>query len=289
MNYALDALWWKLTDPAVRDLAALLTAPPLWHSGAELPVRELLGEHGFRYLLQLDQAPQILHQHLSAHAPFAHRLGLYAEQLLAFWFANAPHTRLLAHNLPVRTADALTLGAADFIATVNGKPYHIELACKYYGSPSGRTDDFCGLNRQDCLRDKAAKLPQQMMLLKFSDGLHTLKTHSLPENPQPASVIRGIAFLPADTPAAEAPLNPLAWQGRYLSDWAQYPAHDYPAARYALLERMAYLAPARLPESRTFTASELSHIRSGLVAVLEQRPDGHWHEILRLMKTEPDA
>ena len=47
MNYALDALWWRLTDPDVRALASLLTAPPLWHSGCELPVRELLGEHGF--------------------------------------------------------------------------------------------------------------------------------------------------------------------------------------------------------------------------------------------------
>ena len=39
MNYALDALWWKLQTPAVRDLAVLLTAPPPWLSGAELPVR----------------------------------------------------------------------------------------------------------------------------------------------------------------------------------------------------------------------------------------------------------
>ncbi len=58
MNYALDALWWRLTDPNVRDLAAILTAPPLWHSGCELPLRELLGETGFRYLLALDSNPR---------------------------------------------------------------------------------------------------------------------------------------------------------------------------------------------------------------------------------------
>ncbi len=46
MNYALDALWWKLQTSAVRDLAVLLTAPPPWLSGAELPVRTLLGEGG---------------------------------------------------------------------------------------------------------------------------------------------------------------------------------------------------------------------------------------------------
>ena len=44
MNYALDALWWKLATPSVRDLATLLTAPPLWQSGCELSVRALLGE-----------------------------------------------------------------------------------------------------------------------------------------------------------------------------------------------------------------------------------------------------
>ena len=42
MNYALDALWWKLSHPSVRDLATLLTAPPLWQSGCELSVLELL-------------------------------------------------------------------------------------------------------------------------------------------------------------------------------------------------------------------------------------------------------
>ena len=83
MNYALDALWWRLTDPNVRDLAAILTAPPLWHSGCELPLRELLGETGFRYLLALDSNPAPLQQHLAAEAPFAHRLGFYAESLLA--------------------------------------------------------------------------------------------------------------------------------------------------------------------------------------------------------------
>ena len=49
--------WWKLTTPTVRDLAALLTAAPLWQSGYELSVRALLGERGFRYLLDLDGNP----------------------------------------------------------------------------------------------------------------------------------------------------------------------------------------------------------------------------------------
>ena len=70
MNYALDALWWRLTNPQVRDLASLLTAPALWHSGCELSVRQLLGEQGFRFLLALDERPQPLQQFLATHQPY---------------------------------------------------------------------------------------------------------------------------------------------------------------------------------------------------------------------------
>lgn len=165
MNYALDALWWKLTHPSVRDLATLLTAPPLWQSGCELSVGELLGERGFRYLLDLNGNPAPLDDYLAEHAPFGNRLGIYAERLLAFWFAHAPHTELHAYNLPV-FSDDLTQGAADFIASINSKPYHIELTCKYYGSDSGKSADMCGLNAKDTLAAKAAKLPRQLALLQ---------------------------------------------------------------------------------------------------------------------------
>ena len=154
MNYALDALWWRLREPAVRDLASLLTAPPLWDSGSELPVRTLLGEHGFRWLLALDGQPQPLQQHLAAEAPFGHRLGRYAESLLAFWLAQAPHAQLLARDWPLHDADGRQLGAADFVCRLNGEIWHLELACKYYGHPPG--GDWCGLNPQDRLADKAA-------------------------------------------------------------------------------------------------------------------------------------
>ena len=152
MNYALDALWWKLTSQPVRDLASLLTAPPLWQSGCELSVRELLGEHGFRYLLALDADPAPLTDYLAQRAPFGHRLGIYAEELLAFWFANAPHAKLHAYNLPV-FSDGQTLGAADFVVSLNQQPYHIELACKYYGGD--QVQNLRGLNPKDTLTDKA--------------------------------------------------------------------------------------------------------------------------------------
>ena len=103
MNYALDALWWRLADPHVRALAALLTAPAPWHSGCEMPVRTLLGAHGFRFLLALNDDPAPLAAHLAVEAPHAGRLGRYAESLLAFWLACAhPTTSNWPANTPVR-------------------------------------------------------------------------------------------------------------------------------------------------------------------------------------------
>ena len=147
MNYALDAIWWRLRHPAVRDLAALLTAPPLWHSGCELPIPRLLGSQGFRFLLSLDDAPAPLTQWLEQEAPFGHRLGHYAESLLAFWLARAPHCQLIARNHPVRSESGQTLGAADFLCLLDSTPYHLELTCKYYGGTA--PDDFQGLNPAD--------------------------------------------------------------------------------------------------------------------------------------------
>jgi len=240
-----------------------------------------LGEHGFRYLLDLDGNPAPLGGYLAEHAPFGNRLGIYAERLLAFWFAHAPHTELHAYNLPV-FSDDLTQGAADFIACINGKPYHIELTCKYYGSGSGKSADLCGLNPKDTLAAKAAKLPRQLTLLQSPEGSETLRQNRLPDAPQPASIIRGIGFFPVGADSAEAPLNPYCWRGVFIRDWSAYPTTE--GARYHLIDRMAYLAPARVAEAQTLSDRDVRQIESGLIAKLELRPDGFWHEIERIMK-----
>lgn len=280
MNYALDALWWKLTAPSVRDLASLLTAPPLWQSGCELSVRELLGEQSFRYLLALDADPAPLTEHLTQRAPFGHRLGIYAEELLAFWFAHAPHAKLHARNLPV-FSDGQTLGAADFVVSLNRQVYHIELACKYYGG--SQVQNLRGLNPKDTLAGKAVKLVQQLNLLHTPQGRETLTTQALPDSPVSVSVVRGIGFFPHGFDASEPPLNPYGWRGVYIRNWAEY-RFERTEARYHLLDRMAYLAPARVAETDTLNETEIRRIDNGLIAVLELRPDGFWHETERIMK-----
>ena len=374
MNYALDAIWWRLRHPTVRDLTALLTAPPLWHSGCELPIPRLLGSQGFRFLLSLDDAPAPLTQWLEQEAPFGHRLGRYAESLLAFWLAHAPHCQLIARNHPVRSESGQTLGAADFLCLLDSAPYHLELTCKYYGGTTPA--DFQGLNPADTLLGKAAKLQQQCRLfhtpqaraqlpaplqgyLKTSEasfcGAKTseasfceaktseasfceaktnevsfceaktnevsfceAKTNevsfceaktsaasfceaktseaspreantgttdcrqspNLSQAPNTATIIRGIGFTPNGT-LNGSPLNPLGWSGLLLPQWADYPAQA--TQRFHPLPRLAYLAPTRVPFEQTISAAELAHQALGLIAVVEQRPDGMWHETQRLM------
>lgn len=92
MNHANDALWWRLKHPAVRELAALLTTPPVWTSPDNLSVADLLGADGFRLLLEWDDRPPAELAGLydgTAAADLACRLAL-------FWLDKAPHTRLLA-------------------------------------------------------------------------------------------------------------------------------------------------------------------------------------------------
>ena len=324
MNYALDAIWWRLSHPAVRDLASLLTAPPLWHSGCELPIPRLLGSQGFRFLLSLDNAPAPLTQWLEQEAPFGHRLGRYAESLLTFWLAHAPHCQLIARNHPVRSESGQTLGAADFLCLLDSAPYHLELTCKYYGGTAPA--DFQGLNPADTLLGKAAKLHQQCHLfhtpqaraqlpaplqgyLKTSaasfceaktsaasfceaktseastretntDKTNYRQTPNISQALNTATIIRGIGFTPNGI-LNGSPLNLLGWSGLLLPQWADYPAQA--AQRFHPLPRLAYLAPARVPFEQTISAAELARQAPGLIAVVEQRPDGMWHETQRLM------
>jgi hypothetical protein len=314
MNYALDAIWWRLRHPAVRDLASLLTAPPLWHSGCELPIPRLLGSQGFRFLLSLDDAPAPLTQWLEQEAPFGHRLGHYAESLLAFWLAHAPHCQLIARNHPIRSESGQTLGAADFLCLLDSAPYHLELTCKYYGGTT--TDDFQGLNPADTLLGKAAKLQQQCRLFhtpqaraqlptpfqgylktsaasfceaKTSEASHREANTGTTDCRQPqnfsqplntATIIRGTGFTPNGI-LNGSPLNPLGWGGLLIPQWADYPAQA--AQRFHLLPRLAYLAPAHVTFEQTISAAELACQAHGLIAVVEPRPDGMWHETQRLM------
>lgn len=280
MNYALDALWWRLTSAPVRDLAALLTAPPLWDSGCELDVRTLLGEGGFRYLLALDAAPAPLSDWLSARP--TDRLGLYAENLLAFWLAHAPHSRLLAHNLPVFSGSRMA-GALDFVAELSGILYHIELAAKYYGDSQGRPENMAGLNRTDRFLAKQYKIEQQLALSGSLNGQAALAQIDVAERGiRRATVLRGNWFTAKGSLPPHRSYPRHAWCGLLLEradDWRQFD----PDTRFYPLPRTAYLAPARVAREETVGRGEAAAGANGLYAPVSPRPDGFWHETRRVM------
>lgn len=285
MNYALDALWWRLRDPDVRALATILTAPALWHSGFEMPAAGLLGTRGFRFLLALDEKPGLLKAHLAKEAPFGGRLGVYAESLLAFWLAHAPHTGLLARNLPVSGEDGRTLGALDYVARIDGELCHIELTCKYYGSPQALPHTLTGLNRRDGLVAKAAKLTRQLALSQSKEGRAALSAAGVRQPVRPVSVVRGMGFSGQGSLFDMPPLNPLGWHGFY---WVA--GEDFPFggdAPFYILPHMAWLAPARVGADQCCGKTEIGAAENVLFAVMEKRPDGMMHETARIMKAGP--
>lgn len=282
MNYAQDALWWRLTNPVVRDLASLLTAPALWKSGCELSRRELLGEHGFRYLLQLNDNPHLLPENL-----FAPRLGHYAENLLAFWFRHAPHSQLLAHNLAVFDAQTKQQqGALDFVVQLNHQLYHLELTCKYYGSPTGLPETMCGLNRQDTLLNKQAKLIAQLQLSGSLNAQAVLRKHQIDtQKLTRVSIIRGCAFTHSGSLNNDLiyPVN--TWSGRLIDGEDGFQYFDSTDKFYVFAPHQ-YLAPARVSAEHIISLDEVKTIRKALVAKVALRHDGFWYEQERLMLPE---
>lgn len=287
MNYALDALWWRLTDQDVRALASLLTAPALWETGCELPVRRLLGETGFRYLLQLEHNPEPLHRHLVGEAQFGRRLGRYAESLLAFWFENAPHAELLVRNLPVMEEGRI-LGELDFVVRLDDMLYHIELTCKYYGSVVADPEQMVGLNIADQLVCKAAKLAEQLALPYTQGGIAALRKVGVDAmGMKSVSIVRGMGFSAQGQSIGRVPLNPFGWHGLYFQVGEPLPFGR--EAVFYRLPRMDFLPPARVDIEQCCDKAEAEKSENILLAVMEKRPDGLWHEILRLMRPAVSA
>lgn len=274
MNYAQDALWWRLHNPHVRALASILTAPVLWHSRTELTVRELLGEQGFRKLLALDENPHAL-LHKLAQRPQT-RMGLYAEQLLAFWFQYAPHSRLLAHNLHLTWAGKQ--GSADFVAELNGKIYHIELTCKYYYNHNNIEVDLHGINKKDTFLYKKDKINQQLRLSQGPAFSRWLDEQHITQAVQAASIIRGMVFWQA-SPTMLEHINSHAWQGDIISIEQLQNMHAliYP------LSALEYLAPAYIHAKYCQKSSTFTCHQPTFIALMGEREKNIYHEQKRFL------
>jgi len=170
-------------DPAVRDLAWLLFSPDLLstsHAGAPLArpaATESKRDAVLAWLIALDRDSGELHAQV--HKPSLTRLGFYAEALLDYFLTHGPYARLIAANIPLRTA-GLTLGEVDFLLeNGKGERLHWELAVKFYlhigeGEGASTLAHYVGPNLQDRFDLKHARLLNHQLGLSARDEFASL-------------------------------------------------------------------------------------------------------------------
>jgi uncharacterized protein len=257
-----DALYERLRDPAVRDLAWLLFSADLLRAQPHAPLAEPWAGADeacavAAWLTQLDRDPA--HLHAALHASRVTRLGRYAETLLGWYLAHGPAPRLVAANVALRRA-GLTLGECDFLLqTSDAQRLHWELAVKCYlhaGVQEGaapRLADYVGPNLRDRFDLKLAHLLDHQLRLSAREEFAWLGY----EGPWLAQMfVKGWLFYRAGKGAGAAPGDPPELAARHgrgwwvtHADWADF-ADCAGVDGWSILPRLAWLAPRRLgPES----------------------------------------
>ena len=195
--------WGHLRRARVRALAWLLDAPdlldasdPVW-AGRIATLGPVTPETA-AWLNRLDLDPTPLDEALGAKVHT--RLGLYAEKLMAFYFAQ--QGRLVAHGLQVRASPNDTVGEFDFLLEDGPDAVeHIEFATKFYllDGEGGQQQDWqlsalVGPNLADSLGLKMRKVFERQLSL----GEHPAAQALLPRPVSKAkALVKGWLFYPA--------------------------------------------------------------------------------------------
>ncbi|MET0265439.1 MAG: DUF1853 family protein [Duganella sp.] len=266
--------WGHLLDARVRALAWLLDAPdlldqaaPQWQGriaslGAVTPADAA-------WLAALDRDPAAL------DAAFAgrhySRLGLYAEKLLAFYFA--AQRQLVAHGLQVRAARDDTVGEFDFLLRDGADLLHLEFATKFYLLEAGGVGDvnrLIGPNLADTLGAKMRKIFDKQLTLAWHPAAQALL-------PQPVAraqaLVKGWLFYPAAAAMPESPTPGIAsahCHGFWMPH-AQLAA--LPGEHFYLMPRLLWLAPLKIAADGAINgALDRTSLQAALDAQLTQTP-----------------
>jgi hypothetical protein len=152
-----------IRTPALRHLAWLCTAPPLWQFPDAFVPADWLPADWYVRLQHWDAAPQ--EAPAFVHALPNPRLGLYFETLYDALLTHLLGWQVLARNLPIR-AGGLTLGELDFVVRNprTGEVEHHEIAVKFYlgyeARPLGPAQ-WLGPNPADSLEGKAQRMQDE--------------------------------------------------------------------------------------------------------------------------------
>ncbi|MBN3793263.1 DUF1853 family protein, partial [Burkholderia sp. Ac-20353] len=240
-----------LRDAAVRDLAWLLSSPGLLTAAPGAPLAQPWSDateqaDAQAWLVALDAAPEPLHHALEGLRPV--RLGRYAECLLEYFLTHGPSLRLVAANLALRI-NGQTLGEVDFLVdTPAGRRLHWELAVKCYLCAPVRgaatLADFVGPNLVDRFDRKRGRLISHQLRLSGRNAF-ALLGYGAPADAQ--MFIKGWLFYPHGVPLPQV-ADEIAHdhpRGFWLThtQWAEWAAAHPADAAWAVLPRLAWLAP----------------------------------------------
>lgn len=282
--------------PLVRDLAWLITSPPLMAPGTPgLPLpsdeqRERSIADAHPWLMDIDRQPEELEQWLDRHR--SPRLGHHAEALMEYWLRRAPGVRFIGARIAVADGTR-TLGDLDllFDDERRHRRVHWEMAVKFYLQSTASPDwnVWIGPDPRDCLAQKLARVIDHQLPL----GRHPLATHGASAPVVSEAFLKGWLFYPpgrsGPLPTGSEPAHGRGW-------WLRHGDGDIPvaarASRFLLLPRLSWMPPARQARGGTppLAIGELrqrldAHFRHAhqaqLIAEVQPDRDGWWAEVAR--------
>lgn len=244
--------WGHLARPHVRALAWLLDSPDLLdpdsqHWQGRIATLGPVTPAVANWLADLDADPAPLDAALGNR--FYSRLGLYAEKLMAFYFAQ--RGTLAAHGLQVRDGRNGTIGEFDFLLRdeAGASLRHIEFATKFYlldGDPDqGNYHRLVGPNLADTLGLKMRKIFNAQLQL----ALHPAARQAVPAPVGSAqALVKGWLFYHgAEAMPRIEGISPDHCRGHWRT-WSELAGA--PDGQFIVMPRLQWLAPLRTPAAR---------------------------------------
>ncbi|GGJ90039.1 DUF1853 family protein [Pseudomonas matsuisoli] len=286
----------RLRSATVRDLAWVLTAPPLLHSPEDQ--RHPLSASTWSekpdqlndWLIALDHDDSSLTAYVERVR--SRRLGHYYEALWQFALAHAPGITVVAANVPVRD-HGRTLGEMDLLYQDDAGVHHVEFAVKFYLGPETQeaTDLYAwrGTDVTDQLGTKVERLRnRQLAITRTPEGQAALNAYT-DVIPRASMWMGGCLFYPEPPCSPPLGVHPLHLRSRWLRRFAWESLQD--AGEWQPLTRRQWFAPILCTNEErwdnTMTGAWLNArpqpLPGTMLARFERKDAFTWQEVERVL------